>query len=91
MRMDDMNGTLEEILKALPNGSFLKADGLDDAVIGIEDGVLVYSKDKCTEILMSRDGMLYDDAVEFLYFNTYGAYVGEKTPIFRYDDVEDLA
>lgn len=85
-----MNGTLEEILKALPNGTFLKADGLDDAVIGVEDGVLVYSKDKCTEILVSRDGMDEDDAVEFLYFNTYDAYVGPKTPIFRYDDVEDL-
>jgi hypothetical protein len=89
--MNDMNGTLEEVLKALPKGEeVLKADGLDDAVVGFEDGVLVYSKEKCTKALMDRDGMDEDEAIEFLYFNTYSAYMGVKTPIFRYDCIEDL-
>jgi len=33
-------------------------------------------------ILMDRDGMSEDDAVEFFDFNVLGAYVGERTPIF---------
>ena len=79
-----MKGTLEEILKALPNLEFLKADGLDKAVIGEKNGVLVYSKDKCVEVLVKRDGMAEDEADEFLQFNTYDAYMGPKTPIFKY-------
>ena len=84
-----MTGTLEEIIKALPNDGFLSADGLNKAVIGLEGGVLVYSKDKCTEILVS-EGMSEEDAIEFLYFNTYDSYMGPKTPIFRYDNIEDM-
>jgi len=30
---------------------------------------------------MSRDGMSWEDAVEFFDFNTVGAWVGEQTPL----------
>lgn len=62
----------------------LFADGFDKAIIGIDDMDLkvVYDIDKCAEILMKRDGMSRDEAHEFLEFNTIGAYVGEKTPIW---------
>lgn len=49
----------------------LKADGLDDAVIGVTHDMatgtrrLVYSVDKCVEVLMKRDGMDRDGAREF--------------------------
>jgi len=70
----------------------LKADGFDEAVIGTglkwaESGsvdVLVYDANKCVEILMVRDDMEYDDAVEYLEFNTIGSYMGETTPIFTW-------
>ena len=63
----------------------LKADGLDEAIIGTtmlwgaEGEVLVYSCEKCINIFMVRDGMDYDEAYEFFEFNTLGAYlmVGE--------------
>jgi len=79
----NMKGTLEEILKALPKGvEVLKAEGLDSAVVGINGGRLVYSKAKCVDALVERDGMTEEDADEFLHFNTYCAYVGPMTPIY---------
>lgn len=73
----------EEVkLEDLPDGAVI-ADGLDDAIIGITTrGIVVYSFDKCIEILMNRDDMGPDEAIEYFYFNIECAYVGEKTPIF---------
>lgn len=65
--------------------SILLADGLDEAFIGIgwqfNTPFAVYDRDKCIEILESQ-GMTPEEAQEYFYFNTQGAYVGEQTPIF---------
>ena len=65
--------------------SILLADGLDEAFIGIgwqfNTPLAVYDRDKCIEILESQ-GMTPEEAQEYFYFNTQGAYVGEQTPIF---------
>jgi hypothetical protein len=76
--------TLDEILKEYPEEEFLKADGFDDAVIGFEFNTmrLVYDKNKMIHILIENDGMDYEDAIEYLEFNTWSAYIGEKTPIY---------
>ena len=60
----------------------LKADGFDDAIIGIDEKTmrLIYSVSKCIEIL-SKD-MSRDDAVDYFYFNMEPAHFGEKTPIW---------
>jgi hypothetical protein len=71
----------------------LTADGFDDALIGIVDGwfgnsqrtVACYDFGKCVDILMERDHMDQDEAVEFMDFNVVGAYVGESTPVFLHD------
>jgi|TARA_R110000751_G_scaffold8533_1_gene33436 hypothetical protein len=74
----------------------LKADGLDEAIIGTtmlwgaEGEVLVYSCEKCINIFMVRDGMDYDEAYEYFEFNTLGAYVGEQTPVFVWTDTTDI-
>ena len=65
------------------------ADGFDNAFIGIGerinlDSVAVYDVDKCIDILVSRDGMTYEEAMEFFDFNIKRAWVGEKTPIWVY-------
>jgi hypothetical protein len=76
--------TLNEILENYPEEEFLKADGFDDAIIGFEFNTmrLVYDKNKMIHILIENDGMDYEDAVEYLEFNTWCAYIGEKTPIY---------
>ena len=79
--------TLEEIIEAFPDEGFLRCDGLDAAVIGVDQKTmnLVYSVEKCIEVMVNDQGMDHEEAREFLDFNTFGAYVGPKTPIYIYD------
>jgi len=69
-----------------PDEDILKADGFDDAIIGIEPKTmrLVYSIPKCIKILMNQN-MDEMDAIEYFEFNVSGAYVGEQTPIWCED------
>jgi hypothetical protein len=75
---------LNDILESYPEEEFLKADGFDGAIVGIEANSLrlVYSVEIAVEILITRDGMEADDALEYIYYNVIGAYVGDKTPIW---------
>lgn len=41
----------------------------------------MYDYEAMVRVLETRDGMDYDEAVEFLEFNTLGAYVGPTTPV----------
>lgn len=79
---------LDKILEWFPEEEILKADGFDDAIIGIEDDSmrLIYSVSKCIEILVAQ-GMSDEDAVEYFHFNTKCAWVGDKTPIWCTDDL----
>jgi hypothetical protein len=78
---------LEIIMEQNPEGEFLKADGLDEAIIGYDDqsGRLIYSMSKIIDILIIDDGMTEEDALEHYYYNIHGGYVGEKTPIWCCD------
>lgn len=75
---------LNTIIENYPDEKILKADGFDDAVIGIEVNSmrLVYSTKKTIAILISRESMTELEALEYFDFNIGGAYVGEKTPIW---------
>ena len=56
----------------------------DEAIIGVtEDGNVVYDFYKMVEHLMSKDGITFDAAVEFIEYNTIRAlpYAGEEAPI----------
>ena len=68
------------------DGAPLFADGFDDAILGICPDSLrvVYSRGKCIEILAKRY-MSEDEAIEFLEYNTFTAYVGKFTPIWVED------
>lgn len=79
---------LDKILEWFPEEEILKADGFDDAIIGIEDDSmrLIYSVSKCIEILVAQ-GMPEEEAVEYFHFNTKCAWVGDKTPIWCTDDL----
>ena len=72
---------------SLYNEEALLADGFEDAFLGMcevfnRPPLATYDRDKCTEILIERDGMDYEDAVEFFEFNVAGSWVGENTPIY---------
>ena len=78
--------TLTQIIDRYDDEEFLKADGFDDAVIGVchTSRKLIYSYAKCIEILLG-EGMDEMDAIEHLSFNVINSYVGEKTPIWCID------
>ena len=69
-----------------PDGA-LSFDGFDDAIIGTMerfgmDPILAYDWDKCIDILVERDGMDREEAIEYMDFNVTGAWVGDGTPCF---------
>lgn len=63
-------------------------DGFDDAFVGVisgfvvKSGIAVYDYTMILEILMSRDGMDPEEALEWFSYNIAGAYYGPKTPLF---------
>jgi len=77
---------IEQILEQYYDEEFLKVDGFDDAIIGIEENEmrLIYSVSKCLKILEQDMNDL--DAMEYFTYNVSGAYVGEKTPIWCWDN-----
>ena len=64
-------------------------DSQETAFIGYirtEEGMsAVYSYSKIIDNLMS-DNMTYEEANEYFYFNVSGSYVGDKTPIWCFDN-----
>lgn len=80
--MNEMRRFLSEL-----NPDALLADGLEAAFVGYTINhhhahVAVYDYDKCVQVLVNRDGMTWEEAEEFLEFNTLSAYVGENGPLF---------
>ena len=76
---------IDEALKEMDESALLM-DGFDEAFIGFsrrinEPMLAVYSYDKLIKVCMERDGMEYEEAVEYVDFNVIGAWVGEQTPI----------
>ena len=76
--------------------NLLQADGFEDALIGLgmkkgSENSLVYDYEKCVEILIEREGMSHEEAIEWMEFNVVDAYVGPTTPIFVHTDPDYLA
>jgi len=77
-----------------PDEETIYAAGFDEAFIGLgtqfNRDLAVYDFEKCVDILMDRDGMSYDEAVEYMDFNVIGSYVGVYTPVFlnRFEDID---
>lgn len=76
----------------------IKMDGLDKALIGRsciwdssgrQEDRLIYSGEKIVAILIARDGMTPEEALEYIEFNIEGAYVGEQTPIVMWSQFMD--
>ena len=78
----------ENILELFaPTEDVLFADGLDEAIIGFDPNFwrVVYSRNKVIKLFQDRDGMTEEEAVEFAEYNTFSAFVGEKTPVWVED------
>lgn len=78
----------QEFLKEL-NPECLTCDDFDEAIIGYVERcgsppLVCYDAEKMAEIFMRDNKCSYEEAMEYLNFNTFGAYVGEHTPMFFY-------
>jgi len=78
----------KKITKQYPE--LLIADGFDKAIIGLSTSInkmsVAYDTNKCIKILMSRDKISREEAIEYFEYNVAGAYVGDNTPTFIYDE-----
>ena len=73
----------------------ITADGLDKAIMGTVSSfgrseTVLYSIKKILEIMMERDGMTEEEALEFFEFNILGSYNGQGMPSFMNDHAEPL-
>jgi hypothetical protein len=79
---------LQQILDNFPDQQFVILDGLDDAVIGVDQNAecLVYSINDIVECFVEH-GMTHDEAInEYEYnINSYMPY-SKKSPILIYTD-----
>jgi len=80
------NGMREKLCDYYGDNELLFADDYDDAIIGISlghgGGRVVYDSSKMVNICVHDVGMSVEEAWEWLEFNTFGAYVGDQTPIY---------
>lgn len=77
--------TVEEIEEINPEA--LLCDGFDEAIIGMAERinlgpVVAYDVDKMLKIMVERDGMTYEEAIEYFDYNILGAWMGENTPVY---------
>lgn len=80
-----MKRLLEELAEANPDA--LLADGLEGDLVGYtintnSPHVAVYDAEKCVEAIVARDKVSRDEALEYLEFNTFCAYVGPNGPLY---------
>ncbi len=78
--------TLHERLAEV-DPEILLADGFDEAFLGLvrrcgQPTVALYDRDLAV-LILTRKGMSLEEAQEFFEFNVLGAWVGDRTPMFR--------
>lgn len=83
-KKEKRNALIEKLSEE--NEEALLAVGYEEAFIGFgyraQGAIAIYDYNKCIAILMKRDGMSYEDAVEYFEFNTLGSFVGDHAPVF---------
>ena len=77
----------QQLRSELPEGAIVFDNmSYDDSIVGVTtDGRVVYDYDKMVEELMRDEGWSYDDAVDWIEFNTIGGIpCDEGAPIIMY-------
>jgi len=84
---DNYIDPIDVIAELYPDNKFFYLDDYKDAIIGISNNKLVYSKSVIIEILINENKMTTKKALEYYTNNIENGFFGEKTPIFLNDDV----
>lgn len=83
----DKNNRMEE--KSEPD-EMMHADGFEAACMGVAEGfggrrVIVYSYQKCLDILTKQHGMCADSAEDWMSHNLLGSWVGKGSPLVLHE------
>jgi hypothetical protein len=84
-----------EFLLELRNDEALFADGFDGCIIGVteagpnEVSRVVYDLELMIDVIIERDGGSWEDAWEFLAYNTVGAGMGDSGPLYVWTAQEE--
>jgi len=76
---------LEEYGDLIGDGvELVTVDGYDDAILGIDSKSyrVIYDADEMVEILMEAENMEEEEALEYLDYNVFNAWIGDQTPIY---------
>lgn len=69
------------------NNNTMLVDGFESAIIGLDTSSetfrVIYDREKMIDLLVG-DEMSIEDAIEYLEYNVWNAYVGDGTPIYAY-------
>ena len=76
----------EQIIELIPEeyiDKVLFADGFDEAIMGYDEekNRVVYSQQRMILTLVNQ-GMELEDAIEYLGFNVWCAYIGQHQPMY---------
>lgn len=81
--MSDKRELLTEI-----DEEMLCLDGFDEAIIGFvtiaHKAIALYDYQKIIGVMVERDGMTEEEAMEYHDYNIAGSYVGDMTPAIAY-------
>lgn len=92
---DEARARLGDLLEEWygPDYSVLTYPNYDNALLGVgvrfNNLVAVYDQARCIDLLVERDGMDREEAVDFFESNTLGAWHGEGTPVFMVVTVDE--
>ena len=78
--------SVREKLSDIYGKELIFADGFDDAIVGVAAGFdsprVVYCYTSMVEVMMKDNDMDYENALEWVEYNTVGSYIGKHTPIY---------
>ena len=78
--------SMREKISDIYGEELIFADGFDDAIIGVATGFdsqrVVYCYVTMIETMMKEDDISYEDALDWIEYNTLGSYIGKNTPIY---------
>ena len=81
-----MAKNIREKISDIYGEELIFADGFDDAIIGVATGFdsqrVVYCYVSMIETMMKEDDISYEDALDWIEYNTLGSYIGKNTPIY---------
>jgi len=82
---------IEEITEHYPESLVLPAV-FNSAILGMVsrcgmEDIVCYDYNKVIYLLIKRDGLSHEEAVEHFEFNIIGSYVGDYTPCFLNKDI----